>query len=486
MKRLLSCFLVLMLSCVIWIVKPAPAHSQSLNGIHLATPTDFSRSTGKITFKEVPADTFNPVITPNLYGANDSAPTLSFNSMFEGQSYSLDENRDCQGATPLGCIIGNPSNPLSLSKDRYTRDIRVVSDSNLSESRGLGTQDNAAYSILFDKDVASVGLTIAQFDAVGKSEIKVFDRSGTLLGKVTNTKTGTEFFGFATDDKTDKIAGIQVSLLAPDDGYHIGDIAFVQKAYVLPNRPPVVALTLPDAKARENDKFHFNVFINTFIDPDGDALTFSASLANGDPLPSWLTFDPDAMLFIGTPPQGSQGSLEIQVTATDPYGSSASTTFTLTIDPVPTCKAPYILNPANNHCYGLTPVLTWPQAKEAAQNVAQAQNLARFSHLVTISDRAEQDWLINTFGSQTAPGDLPSFWIGLNNDNESGTYAWLNSESVNFTNWNQAWGEPNNLWGNEHYTDFCVQVGLLCPEVGVWNDRPDGWPHLKGIVEFWP
>ncbi|MGE5657360.1 MAG: putative Ig domain-containing protein [Actinomycetota bacterium] len=476
MKRLLSCFLVLVLSFVTWIVKPAPAHSESLNGVHFVTAADFSESTGKITFKEVPADTFNPVITPNLYGANNSAPTLSFNSMFEGQSYSPDENRDCQGATPLGCIIGNPSNPLSLSKDRYTRDIRVVSDSNLSASRGLGTQDNAAYSILFDKDVASVGLTIGQFDAAGKSEIKVFDRRGTLLGKVTNTKTGNEFFGFATDDKTDKIAGIQVSLVAPDDGYHIGDIEFVQKAYILPNRPPVVESYIFDQKVQEDKEFYFSA--PTFSDPDKDVLTLSASLSNGEPLPSWLTFDPTTDSFSGTPPRGSQGSLEIKVTATDPKGSSVSTSFTLTIEPAPACEPPYILNPDNNHCYGLTDVLTWPKAREAARNAN--------GYLATINDEGEQNWLINTFDSETVPGQWnpPSFWIGFTNENSSGQYQWVNGESVTYTNWNQLWGEPNNQGGNEHYADFCVRVGFLCPQVGVWNDRPDGWPQLKGIIEI--
>lgn len=473
MKRLLSCFLVLMLSFVTWIVRPAPARSQSLNGIHSVTAVDFSQSTAKITFKEVPADTFNPVITPNLYGANNSAPSLSFNSMFEGQSYSPDENRDCQGATPLGCIIGNPSSPLSLSTDRYTRDIRVVSDSNLSDSRGLGTQDNAAYSILFDKDVASVGLTIGQFDAAGKSEIKVFDRRGTLLGKVNNTKIGNEFFGFASDDGKDKIAGIQVSLVAPDDGYHIGDIAFA-----LPNQPPVDEFFIPDQTAQEDEPYDFTVPANTFSDPDGDVLTLSASLSNGDPLPYWLTFDPTTNSFSGTPPQGSQGSLEIKVTATDPHGSSDSTTFILTIEPAPACDPPYILNPDNNHCYGLTDVLTWPKARDAAQDAG--------GYLATINDEAEQNWLINNFNSEIVPGQWnpPSFWIGFTDENSPGQYQWVNGESVTYTNWNQLWGEPNNQGGNEHYADFCVQTGFLCPQVGVWNDRPDVWPQLKGIIEI--
>jgi len=140
------------------------------------------------------------------------------------------------------------------------------------------------------------------------------------------------------------------------------------------------------------------------------------------------------------------------------------------------CDPNFVLNPANNHCYGLTSVLTWPNANAAAN--------AAGGHLVTINDRAEQDWLLQTFGGQTDPGNAPSFWIGFSNDNKSGAYTWVNGEPVTFTSWNTLWGEPNNHENkDERYADFCTQKGFLCPEVGVWNDRPDVWPQQKGIIE---
>lgn len=64
-----------------------------------------------------------------------------------------------------------------------------------------------------------------------------------------------------------------------------------------------------------------DVAINTglpsgsFSDPDGDALTISAVMANGSQLPSWLTFDGDG--FTGTPPTNFNGSLAVLLTASD-------------------------------------------------------------------------------------------------------------------------------------------------------------------------
>ena len=61
-----------------------------------------------------------------------------------------------------------------------------------------------------------------------------------------------------------------------------------------------------------------------------DTLTLSASLANGDPLPAWLSFDPATGTFSGTPNDDLNALLyRVEVTATDPHGASASTQFWL-------------------------------------------------------------------------------------------------------------------------------------------------------------
>jgi Ca2+-binding RTX toxin-like protein len=69
-----------------------------------------------------------------------------------------------------------------------------------------------------------------------------------------------------------------------------------------------------------------------FTDPDGDSLTYSVTLSDGSPLPAWLSFDSATRVLSGTPENADVGNLNLQVTATDPEGLSASQTFTLTVE----------------------------------------------------------------------------------------------------------------------------------------------------------
>jgi Ca2+-binding RTX toxin-like protein len=97
------------------------------------------------------------------------------------------------------------------------------------------------------------------------------------------------------------------------------------------NSAPALVSRLDDQQAGMNQVFHFALPTNAFVDSDGDRLLYQATLVNGDPLPVWLSFDPIARSFSGTPPSTSAGVLTIRVTATDAAGESASDEFTLDI-----------------------------------------------------------------------------------------------------------------------------------------------------------
>ncbi|OGS74653.1 MAG: hypothetical protein A2063_10315 [Gallionellales bacterium GWA2_60_142] len=76
------------------------------------------------------------------------------------------------------------------------------------------------------------------------------------------------------------------------------------------------------------------VGIGVFDDVDfihGDSLTYTATLADGSTLPSWLTFDAATGIFSGVPGNGDAGILHVAVTATDTGGLSATTNFALTV-----------------------------------------------------------------------------------------------------------------------------------------------------------
>ena len=98
------------------------------------------------------------------------------------------------------------------------------------------------------------------------------------------------------------------------------------------NAAPRVAAPLPDAAATEDAPFTFIVPADTFVDEDpGDALTLSAALTAGSPLPPWLGFDPATRTFAGTPDNPDVGTLVVGVTATDLAGASVTDLFALTV-----------------------------------------------------------------------------------------------------------------------------------------------------------
>ncbi len=98
------------------------------------------------------------------------------------------------------------------------------------------------------------------------------------------------------------------------------------------NDAPVTATPITGQQTDEDAAFSFTVPANTFTDIDNrDVLTYSATLADGSELPSWLTFDAASQTFSGIPGNWDVGNYSITVTATDTGGLSASSTFAVDV-----------------------------------------------------------------------------------------------------------------------------------------------------------
>jgi hypothetical protein len=112
------------------------------------------------------------------------------------------------------------------------------------------------------------------------------------------------------------------------------------------NDTPVVAQAIDDQDATQGVAFSFTVPAGAFTDSDvGDTLSYSATRADGNPLPAWLNFDVGTGVFSGTPGSGDGGTLAIRVTATDGSGATVSDDFTLTVAIVVTVNgAPVLRN----------------------------------------------------------------------------------------------------------------------------------------------
>jgi len=131
-----------------------------------------------------------------------------------------------------------------------------------------------------------------------------------------------------------------------------------------------------------------------------------------------------------------------------------------------------VYNSATGHWYDIVssdPDGSWLSSETNAN--------AHGGHLVTINDATEEAWLRATFGGETR------YWIGFTDVSEEGTWIWLSSELVTYTNWDT--GEPSNHTPPAVGEDFAVLNWNIA--TGGWNDwdheRPD-YSQIDGIAEF--
>jgi hypothetical protein len=82
------------------------------------------------------------------------------------------------------------------------------------------------------------------------------------------------------------------------------------------NIPPYMKNKIQSPNGLVGQLFNFTIPDDTFFDEDGDtSFTYTATLTDGSPLPSWLNFNALTKTFSGTPTE--TGELKIIVTATD-------------------------------------------------------------------------------------------------------------------------------------------------------------------------
>ena len=106
------------------------------------------------------------------------------------------------------------------------------------------------------------------------------------------------------------------------------------------NLAPVASTPIGDKAVTIGSLFSLSV-ATTFTDPNpGDTFTLNASLSNGNPLPSWLSFNPATGLFSGTPSSSDAGTQLILLRATDRAGAFSTTNFNLTVNGTVSNQAP--------------------------------------------------------------------------------------------------------------------------------------------------
>jgi len=163
----------------------------------------FTPAASVITFSEADISPVNPVYDFGDY-------TVSFGGFFNGglgtptvgSPLAFDSN------APVTFITGDGANPTSP----------VLS----------GTPTfNGPVAVLFSQNVAAVGLDGGYFNAIGGTSIAAYDRMGNILGSITNSSLGIEFFGLGDSTGDAVIAGIQFYITGNEPyGYAIDNLTF--------------------------------------------------------------------------------------------------------------------------------------------------------------------------------------------------------------------------------------------------------------------
>ena len=179
-----------------------------------------------------------------------------------------------------------------------------------------------AQSVSTDEDTA-VAITLMGSDNDGDTlsfAVVTQPTQGTLgtldtaTGEVSytpeNDYSGTDSFTFTVSDGEATSAPATVTI-------EVGGV----------NDAPVLTIEVPDQSTSQGATFSLDIAGN-FSDPDGDTLSYSATLENGDPLPSWLTLS--GSVLSGTPKNDDVGDYTVVVTVKD-GGASASDTFGLSV-----------------------------------------------------------------------------------------------------------------------------------------------------------
>ena len=133
------------------------------------------------------------------------------------------------------------------------------------------------------------------------------------------------------------MGSLNVRAIATDKaGANVSDIFAIAVQNVQNvNNAPILGSAIADQTTNEDAAFSFQIPANTFTDIDaGDVLTYSATLENGNALPSWLSFNATTRTFSGTPTNSNVGSLNVRAIATDTAGATVSDIFTLTVQNV--------------------------------------------------------------------------------------------------------------------------------------------------------
>ncbi|WP_336939384.1 hypothetical protein [Acinetobacter modestus] len=181
------------------------------------------RNWSLITFSELPTDTTNPVFPLN--NLNLGQVTVSFDACFKGQQIT-----EISGVADSTTIGGSPIIGQQLEFNTASGYGTIISADGANPSSPVlsgSIRFNSPISALFSKDVHAVMVDGGFFDDAGSTCIEVYSRTGEIIGRSFNKRTGIESFGFSSG-KVAKIAGFSFYINAKETaGFGLDNVRIV-------------------------------------------------------------------------------------------------------------------------------------------------------------------------------------------------------------------------------------------------------------------
>jgi hypothetical protein len=225
----------------------------------------------------------------------------------------LDKTKGARAADLLG--LSEFIDGLFFSLDPVEGFIVDSQGRRLGYSKSTGALNEIPNSVWFGGAEEGIGFIKGKSDPTLKLQLSGLDENHqvTLFGVQDGKLITAESSGFLANGQTKQVP-----------------LTFTQ--IPLANNVPVASKPLVNASATQDKPFTLALPAGAFIDTDaGDILTYSATLANGAVLPTWLKLDTATGTFTGTPASTNLGSLQVKVTATDKAQATANSTFTLDV-----------------------------------------------------------------------------------------------------------------------------------------------------------
>ena len=272
-----------------------------------------------------------PDTAPNLDGQSDLyGGNIIFGSGIDSQTETSETAPEVpvdEGSQPVAeteiLVPAASEEPLHIDQLPVFEGVQVVFDD--------APEPGGPYDMI-GKEGEKLDFRINAYDPDGGDV--TYDFSKPEHGSIKPGANPGEYYYEPSPDQSDWFGTETVTVYVTDDEGNVVSRDITIKLENV-NDAPVVVSDFADVNTAEDAAFTLDT-ASAFNDVDvGDTLTYSATLANGDPLPAWLSIDPETGKLSGTPANGDVGELSIVVTATDEAGASVSADpFTVTVDNV--------------------------------------------------------------------------------------------------------------------------------------------------------